>query len=212
VALYRGDSEPPFTRDEVEQVGGTCGTVAAAIQRSLFRHPGAVAGRDAAPEVEGPAVLIVDAHDRASHLTPAARAAIEELGGWDHGSLPSNVLSVVAGTRSTGKPFTSRCLSATERWMSLRAAPLEGGDGGLDIVVSIEPTPRATLSRLALAARGLTAREEEVAVLVLRGVSTQGISAALHLSPHTVQDHLKAIFAKVGVSSRRELTATLVLT
>jgi DNA-binding CsgD family transcriptional regulator len=97
--------------------------------------------------------------------------------------------------------------------MSLRAAPLDATEGvHVDVVVSIEPTPRAMLSRLALAAHGLTAREEEVALLVLQGLSTQSISAALHLSPHTVQDHLKAVFAKVGVSSRRELTATLVLT
>jgi hypothetical protein len=160
LAVYRGDGEPPFTREEVDEIGGTCGTVAAAIQRSLFRLPAAVARQDPAAEAEGPAVLIVDAQDRATHLTPAARAAIEELGGWDHGSLPSNVLAVVASTRSTGEPFTSRSLSATERWVSVRAAPLEGGDGG-DIVVSIEATSTATLSRLALTARGLTSREEE---------------------------------------------------
>jgi DNA-binding CsgD family transcriptional regulator len=35
------------------------------------------------------------------------------------------------------------------------------------------------------------------------------IGAELHLSPHTVRDHLKAIFAKVDVASRGELSAKL---
>jgi DNA-binding CsgD family transcriptional regulator len=44
---------------------------------------------------------------------------------------------------------------------------------------------------------------------VLRGVSTRAISDTLHISQHTVQDHLKAIFDKVGVRSRRDLVGQL---
>jgi DNA-binding NarL/FixJ family response regulator len=44
---------------------------------------------------------------------------------------------------------------------------------------------------------------------VLRGASTQAIGAELHLSAYTVKDHLKSIFDKSGVRSRRDLVARI---
>ncbi|GAA4788378.1 LuxR C-terminal-related transcriptional regulator [Actinomycetospora chlora] len=206
MSLSRGSGEPPFTRLEADALGGVSEPVAEAVQRLLF----GVASTPA-PDAEGPAVLIIDAADRVTHLTPAARTTVDELGGWDHGSLPANVLAVVATTRASGEHTETRVQTGAGRWLSLRAAPLAGPPGHRDVVVTVEPTSRAALSRLALAAHGLTAREEDVALLVLQGASTRTIAASLHLSPHTVQDHLKVVFTKLGVSSRREMTARLVL-
>ena len=58
-------------------------------------------------------------------------------------------------------------------------------------------------------AYGLTPREVEVARRIARGLKTGEIAQELFLSPHTVRDHVKAIFEKVGVSSRGELVARL---
>jgi DNA-binding CsgD family transcriptional regulator len=56
---------------------------------------------------------------------------------------------------------------------------------------------------------GLTRREREVARLVIGGLSTQDIATALFISMHTVRDHLKTMFAKMGVSRHQDLIAIL---
>ena len=45
--------------------------------------------------------------------------------------------------------------------------------------------------------------------MLLRGLTTAEIARSLFISRHTLSDHMKAIFAKLGVSSRSELTAML---
>lgn len=55
----------------------------------------------------------------------------------------------------------------------------------------------------------LSPRELEVAELVSRRMTNREVAAALFLSEKTVEAHLRNIFAKLGVSSRRELKAAL---
>ena len=75
-------------------------------------------------------------------------------------------------------------------------------------VIIEEPSP-AELAPVLMMAYGLTKQEQSLTALVCRGLSTKELAGRLHITPNTVQDHLKSIFDKTGVSSRRELVATL---
>jgi DNA-binding NarL/FixJ family response regulator len=55
----------------------------------------------------------------------------------------------------------------------------------------------------------LSRREQEVAAALSDGLSNREIAERLHLSPHTVKNHIFRIFEKLGVSSRFELMAAL---
>jgi len=51
----------------------------------------------------------------------------------------------------------------------------------------------------------LSKREEEVVRLVAEGLSNHDIAQQLHLSDHTVKNHLFRIYEKLGISNRVEL-------
>jgi DNA-binding CsgD family transcriptional regulator len=118
------------------------------------------------------------------------------------------VYAVAAALSRDRAAPSARVRAPSGRWLALHASRLDGADEGR-IAVVVEPcAPRATLP-IRLAAYGLSRREAEVARLVLRGSSTRAIATALHISPHTVQDHLKSVFDKLGVRSRRDLVGLM---
>jgi DNA-binding CsgD family transcriptional regulator len=55
----------------------------------------------------------------------------------------------------------------------------------------------------------LTAQERQIALLAQNGLSNPEIGARLFLSPRTVEWHLRKVFSKLGIRSRRELARVL---
>ena len=89
----------------------------------------------------------------------------------------------------------------------LHAARLPGTAGDVVAIIIEEPSP-AELAPILMMAYGLTPREREIACLTCRGRSTEQMSAELHITANTVQQHLTSVFDKTGVRSRRELVFT----
>ena len=113
------------------------------------------------------------------------------------------------GNAAPGSMPTTRVHTRSGQWLTVHASRLRGPSGAHGITVVIEEADPSSTLPLRLSVHGLSPREREVATLVLRGASTRVISATLHISEHTIQDHLKAVFDKVGVRSRRELIGTM---
>jgi DNA-binding NarL/FixJ family response regulator len=94
-------------------------------------------------------------------------------------------------------------------WLTLHASLEEGSSDRVAIV--IERARGSHVAPLRLESYQLTARERELATLLVQGLSHAEIATQLVLSPHTVRDHVKSIYEKTGVSSRREFIARVFL-
>jgi DNA-binding CsgD family transcriptional regulator len=83
-----------------------------------------------------------------------------------------------------------------------------GADGHARAAILIEPA-RPLDSHLGLLRLGLTAREAEAASAVLLDDNLHACASRLGCAPATVTRHLKTVFRKLSVGSRRELALRL---
>lgn len=91
------------------------------------------------------------------------------------------------------------------RYLVLHASHMQQFSGPDQIAIRLEQAMPQDLLPLLAESHGLSIRERELLGYVLRSYSSKEIAEAMHISAYTVQDHLKSIFAKTDVSSRREL-------
>ena len=183
-----------------------------------LRRAVAVPAADAAASEPGtPGMIVLDSHLAVISISPEAEYWLAEMADPTSPRATELPLAVYAAAARLSRfeqlPDTSaapavRVRTRAGRWLMIHAARLDG-PGGRQTGIVFEPASPTQLSSLFLSAYGLTAAQQRVAALVLQGHSTRQIVSELHISANTVQEHLTAVFDKVGVRSRRELAATL---
>ena len=106
-------------------------------------------------------------------------------------------------------PARLRLRDRMGRWLVFHASCLKGGPADGTVTVVVEPAKSTDVAPIIIEAYGLSPRERDVVRAIARGLSTPDIAAELFLSGHTVRYYIKAVFEKVGVSTRGELVAKL---
>ena len=205
LGLYRPPGEEHFDADQKRFLQSVAPAIGEGIRRALL------IGEARDPDTpDAPGLLVLTEQLEIESATPGTERWLADLPGGDGGRLPPSVTAVggqalrsADGDRA-GEVALARVLSDSGNWVVLHGATLVA-TGTRRVAVIVEPGHPVRIQPLLMAAYGLTAREQEVARLVLQGESTNGIAERLVVSPHTVQQHLKNIFEKTGVRSRRDL-------
>ena len=213
VHVARREDKRDFAPSDAAALARVAGAIADGIRTSLRF--------DAARRADGagaPGLVVLGAGGGVELITPPARELIAAL---KHPAVPESeetppgaLLALAAHARRSAREGSPQpgavAVPSAIGWITLHASLPEGGaDGSVAIVLERAASESATALRLET--HGVTEREREVARLLARGLSNPEIAAALVLSPYTVQDHIRSLFEKTGVTSRQELVARVFL-
>ena len=205
--LYRASDEPAFDAEDSQLM-----REAARILARRLRRASVSATADRGVEAGQTGVLLIDDDLQPQGFTQTARewfTLLKAREKAEHTPLPAHVYAVVGRLLAAEagddpkRPPRVRVRTSDGRWAIIEAARMEGVANA--IAVSVHEASAEDILSLSARAHGLTARERELVALVLEGLDTRQLAARMFISPYTVKDHLKSVFDKLGVHSRREL-------
>lgn len=204
MVLMRGTDLPDFSARELALLAAVGRVVADGIRRVMTLT--SVSGYGG--QVGAPGLVLCSVGDvvTVDHVSDAALAWLDEIEDGRVGRLPVALGSLVHAVHHRTAPGVRHRVRLRTRsggWLTAYAERL----GDVSVSVILEASRPEEVRELLADAFRLTAREREVAVLAAGGLTNREIAAQLYLSPYTVGDHLKSVFAKTGARSRAELAA-----
>ncbi|MBC9718934.1 helix-turn-helix transcriptional regulator [Streptomyces sp. TRM66268-LWL] len=202
--LWRRDRD--FTAQEAARLADLAAPITTALRRSQAATFVVRPSHDPRPE---PLVLVLSPDMEVVGQTPGTHAYLRVLVPPEHGRppVPAGAYNVAAQLLATeagadGHPPWARVHLADGLWLTLRAARMEGA-----VAVTIEESSPAERLSVFCRAHALSARETELLGLLAKGADSRSVARDMYVSEHTVQDHLKSVFAKTGTHNRRDLLA-----
>jgi DNA-binding CsgD family transcriptional regulator len=212
LGLYRQPDRPLFDADEKAFLSAVSPIMADAVRRALL------IGESHDPEgQDAPGMIVLGPDWRPESMSPGVEAWLRDLpdGSLTASRLPTAVLAVAgrAARSATGadeppEVAVARVLTRSGHWVVLHGIPLAAVDSQR-VAVIVEPAHPSRIAPLLMSAYGLTQREQQLTKLVLQGLSTIDMADRLVISVHTVQSHLRNVFTKTGVRTRRDLVTKI---
>jgi DNA-binding CsgD family transcriptional regulator len=212
IGLYREPDRPLFDAYEQAFLAVISPLMAAAVRRALL------IGESTDPEgPDAPGMIVLGPDWHPELMSPGVEEWLRDLpdGNLAASRLPTAVLAV-AGRAARSAPSTddpaevavARVLTRSGRWVVLHGVPLAALDSQR-VAVIVEPAHPSRIVPLLMSAYGLTDREQQLTRLILQGLSTLEIADHLVISVHTVQAHLRNIFTKTEMRTRRDLVTKI---
>jgi DNA-binding CsgD family transcriptional regulator len=127
-------------------------------------------------------------------------------------ALPEPVASVAHRLRAklAAEPHTSSAVGMVSPTEIVRLLRLDAYGGAYHYAVFLERFAARNSVDRAVARFGLSPREGEVLDALMRGESTNEMSARLGISGTTVQEHIRKIGRKTNVTKRSEIVAMVI--
>ncbi len=209
--LARGDGEPAFSAPEVLFLTSVAQSIGAGLRSTVLLE----CATSVKPSGRIPGLVLLQDDGSVDSISEQALEWLGELP--EEGmELPTVIYAVarrarlLAETNQPGLPARARLRLPSQQWLVVHGTRLRSSSQGhASTAVILEPARHTDMAPLTLQACELTPRERQIVEMLLRGVSVPEMARTLWLSPYTVRDHIKAIYGKLGVRSRPEMTAKL---
>lgn len=196
LVLLRERGSRPFSAEEKAAAARLAPGLSARLREFITAYPLHPARCELPP-----GVVMMSPEDRLTVLTPAGQAMLTAL---NLHNPTVDLWNITYLARRGGGCAVSR-IPTTQGWIALQAQVADRDA----VVITIQPASAGVLLPAVAAWYGITGRERQVVEQVLAGLPSKQIARRLELSAHTVNDHLKSIYRKAGVSSREELMSRL---
>lgn len=211
IEAYRDSTDRRFDEHDLDLLAQIGPSLGSALRRTVM---GETAGSGSLVKPRPPGVMVLDRDLKLVSWTAGARAWIDAMPAARlyaaFKMLPAVIYPAAARARSRNDASGAHALvrGADGGWIMIEVAPLEG-QRHEEIAVNLRSATASETFALLCRVYALSRRERQVVELLAAGLDTRAVTQRLFISRYTVQDHLKSVFEKIGIHSRRELLAKL---